>query len=71
MSEEPISCPWCDVKPKFNYVRGVKTRRCSVVCDNEDCPVRPHVSGKIYGDSFLEAKASAIMLWNTRKEPKP
>jgi len=53
-------CPFCGSLPNVEPWHGGKPTKRMISCDNEDCPVRPQVTG--------ETLEEALDHWNTREQ---
>jgi len=58
--EDAKPCPWCGEQPTIQPWHGGRSTKRMVGCDNEECSVRPCVSG--------QTRLEALLNWNTRKE---
>jgi len=58
-----FTCPWCDTIPTIEPWHGGGKMKRMIACDNEDCEVRPQVTGP--------TPSAALHNWNTRKGNRP
>jgi len=58
---KPSTCPWCAEPANVQWWHGGGPDKRMISCDNDECAVRPEVSG--------ETLAIAIAAWNTRAAP--
>ncbi len=59
-AEEAKPCPWCGAQPTIQPWHGGRPTKKFIDCgSNEDCAVRPQVTG--------ETRREALAHWNTRK----